>query len=208
MKSVCVLWALLMLFVVSQAWAGTTYTMGYPPAGGVTLTQSGNPISNGGGTFAFSGFNTMDYVSLYWGVNTVANVAQSNVASPGNMTFYSYNPSTGIIAFVSTAPWTFTNTLNNTTVSMQTQLVVQLQPFGSPAGFLGSVRSGRGHNNQRRPRRQRRGHRSSVSDHQRWRVSSHFRIRDVGRLQRGHRQRHRRAGFLHQQRRRKPYYRV
>ena len=138
MKSVCVLWALLMLFVVSQAWAGTTYTMGYPPAGGVTLTQSGNPISNGGGTFAFSGFNTMDYVSLYWGVNTVANVAQSNVASPGNMTFYSYNPSTGIIAFVSTAPWTFTNTLNNTTVSMQTQLVVQLQPFGSPAGFLGS----------------------------------------------------------------------
>jgi hypothetical protein len=98
--------AVLFLAEHSQA---VTYVMGYPPVGGATITFSGNSIGPTGGTFAYTGFNSSAYQQLYWGVNFALNVAQSDVLTPGNMVFYSYNPSTGIIAFVSTQNWTFTN---------------------------------------------------------------------------------------------------
>jgi hypothetical protein len=113
--------------------------MGYPPAGGASITQSGSSIGPTGGTFAYTGFNSSAYVSLYYGVNFVANVAQSDVVNPGNMQFNSYNPSTGTIIFTSTQAWTFINGQSSMPVSTQTQLVVQIQPYtGMNAGFLGS----------------------------------------------------------------------
>lgn len=137
MKRVALSLALLFALLAITPSYAATYTMGYTPAGGVVVTQSGTSYASGGAAFAYTGFNTADYVNLYWGVNTVANVAQSSVAVPGNMTFNSYNPTTGLIVFVSTQNWTFTNTISLATVSTATQLVVQVQPFGS-SGFLGS----------------------------------------------------------------------
>ncbi len=130
------------LFVISLGTisaSAVTYTMGYPPVGGATITFSGNSIGPTGGTYAYTGFNSSAYQQLYWGVNFVLNVAQSNVANPGNMMFYSYNSTTGIIAFVSTQNWVFMNGATNTPMNTATQLIVQLQPFtGANAGFLGS----------------------------------------------------------------------
>jgi hypothetical protein len=129
----------LAIFFVGPYLSAVTYVMGFPPAGGATLMQSGSAIGATGGTFAYSNFNSSAYQTLYWGVNTVANVAQSDVLSPGNMVFNSYNPSTGIIAFVSTAQWSFTDGQTNSTVSTNTQLIVQVQPYtGTNNGFLSS----------------------------------------------------------------------
>ena len=134
--SVCVF---LLAFAASIPCWSATYTMGYTPPGGVVVAPSGTSYVNGGATYSYNAFNDLDYVSLYWGVNFVANVAQSNIASPGNMTFNSYNPSTGIITFVSTQPWAFTNTIQRQPVSTATQLVVQVQPDeGFNIGFMGA----------------------------------------------------------------------
>jgi len=68
-------------------------------------------------------------------VNYVVNVAQADVLNPGNMAFQGYNPSTGILAWTSTQNWVFTNTISLATVSRQTQLIVQIQPFTGTPGF-------------------------------------------------------------------------
>ncbi|HTS35655.1 MAG TPA: hypothetical protein VMH04_08295 [Candidatus Solibacter sp.] len=139
MKRLSVLASLCAVLLVGPCFSATTYIMGYPPAGGATITQSGSSINSTGGTYAYTGFNTNAYVNLYYGVNFVVNVAQSDVVNPGFMVFNSYNPATGIIAFTSTQPWIFTNGQTNSQVSTQTQLIVQIQPYtGSNNGFLGS----------------------------------------------------------------------
>jgi len=138
MKKFCSSLAILFALTATPSWAAT-YTSGHIPAGGVSTTFSGNSIFSTGATYSFTGFNTSDYVSLYWGVNLVANVAQSDNLNPGNMTFTSYNPSTGIIAFTSTQDWTFIDGASNMPVSTPTQLLLQVQPdTGMNAGFLGS----------------------------------------------------------------------
>lgn len=127
------------ILLVGPYLSAVTYVMGFPPAGGATLVQSGSSVGATGGTFAYSNFNSGSYLTLYWGVNTVANVAQSDVLNPGNMTFLSYNPSTGILAFGSTAQWTFINGATSLPVTTNTQLIVQVQPYtGVNSGFLGS----------------------------------------------------------------------
>jgi Periplasmic copper-binding protein (NosD) len=135
LKNVPVLCVLLMSIAVSQAW-GTTYTMGYPPPGGVTWTSSGpGDGADGGQTFSYTGFNSGAYAKLYWGLNAVANV---NEGTPnGNMTFLNYNATTGIATWVSTSNWVFTSGYGNGCCSTPTQLLVQLQPYtNSNPGFL------------------------------------------------------------------------
>jgi|HubBroStandDraft_6_1064221.scaffolds.fasta_scaffold28030_4 hypothetical protein len=54
--------------------------MGYPPTGGVTFGQFGNGAGSANGqTFTYTGFNSADYSQLYWGLNTVANVAEGAI---------------------------------------------------------------------------------------------------------------------------------
>ena len=129
---------LAILVAVPYGFAGT-YVMGYTPAGGVTLAQAGGPpYTSSPALFAYSNFNSSAYLALYYGVNYVANVAQSNVLGPGNMAFQGYNPSTGILAWTSTQNWVFQNTITLATVSTQTQFIVQIQPYTGTPGFLGS----------------------------------------------------------------------
>ena len=128
---------LAMLLGAPYLFAGP-YVMGYTPAGGVTVAQAGFPYTSATAVFAYSGFNSSDYQNLYYGVNYVANVAQSNVLSPGNMSFQSYNPATGVLAWTSTQNWTFTNTIDSSTVSTATQFIVQIQPYTGVNGFLSS----------------------------------------------------------------------
>jgi hypothetical protein len=126
------------LVAVPCVFAGN-YVMGYSPAGGVTVAQAGGPpYTSSPALFAYSNFNSSAYQSLYYGVNFVANVAQSNVMSPGTMAFQGYNPATGVLAWTSTQNWNFTNTITLAPVSTQTQLIVQIQSYTGTPGFLGS----------------------------------------------------------------------
>ena len=89
LKSVQVLCALLLSIAVSPAWA-TTYTMGYPPPGGVTFSSSGpGSGADGGKTFSYTGFNSGANAKLYWELNAVANVNEGT--QNGNMIFLNYN---------------------------------------------------------------------------------------------------------------------
>ncbi|MGB8542921.1 MAG: right-handed parallel beta-helix repeat-containing protein [Candidatus Acidiferrales bacterium] len=138
MKKFVMSLAIALLVINSQA--SPTFTMGYPPPGGVTLGQFGNGAGSANGqTFTYAGFNSSDYSQLYWGLNTVANVAESAVSST-NMVFSGYNASTGIATWVSTADWTFTDPANGgSIVDTATQLLVQIQPLSNTnPGFLGS----------------------------------------------------------------------
>lgn len=131
---------LMFLALASLAWAAT-FTMGFPPPGGVNFVSAdptGAASGNSGGqTFFFSNFNTASYNQLYWGLNVSANVWEGT--GTGNMTFLSYNSSTGIATWGSTANWVFTSGTNPGCCSTPTQLMVQLQPYtGSPNGFLAS----------------------------------------------------------------------
>jgi len=129
---------LVMLAAVPYGFAGN-YVMGYSPAGGVTVAQAGGPpYTSTPQLFAYSNFNSNSYQSLYYGVNYVANVAQSNVMNPGNMAFEGYIPASGILAYGSTQPWVFQNTISLQTISTQTQLVVQIQLYTGTPGFLSS----------------------------------------------------------------------
>jgi Periplasmic copper-binding protein (NosD) len=131
------LFAFVMLLAVGPVWA-TTYTMGYPPPGGVSLGQSGPGAGNDGGqTFSFTGFNSSVYAQLYWGLNAVANVNEGS--ANGNMTFLGYNPATGIATWVSNSNWIFPSGFDPGCCSTATQLLVQLQPYtNSNLGFLGA----------------------------------------------------------------------
>jgi hypothetical protein len=120
--------------------ASTTYTMGYPPPGGVTFSSNdstGQASGEAGGeTFFYSGFNSADYSTLYWGLNTVANVAEGSI-STSNMAYQGYNSSTGLAIWLSTANWTFTSGLTGNPVSTGTALLMQVQPYtGTAGGFL------------------------------------------------------------------------
>ena len=112
--------------------------MGFPPPGGVTFTQSGPGSGAANGeTFSFTGFNSSQYHTLYWGLNSAANVNEGTPS--GNMQFLGYNSTTGIAVWISTANWVFTSPINPGCCNTPTQLLVQLQPFtGTNAGFLGS----------------------------------------------------------------------
>ncbi len=137
MRTLWILCASMVLFAVGQARA-VTYTMGYPPPGGVTFSSSGNgPGSVNGETFAYTTFTPSQYKQLYWGLNAVANV---NEGMPnGNMVFTGYNPATGIAVWTSTSNWIFTSGNNVGCCNTPTQLLVQLQPFTAMnAGFLAS----------------------------------------------------------------------
>jgi hypothetical protein len=138
-KLSCCATLLAMLLGAPYLFASINYVMGYTPPGGVTVTPGGGaPYSSSPSLYAYSGLNSADYQTLYYGLNYVANVAQSNVASPGNMAFINYNPSTGILAWGSTATWTFTNTITNAPVITETQFYVQIQPVSGSAAYLGT----------------------------------------------------------------------
>jgi hypothetical protein len=131
---------LMLVALASNAWAAT-FTMGFPPPGGVTFTSSdptgGASGNTNGETYFFSGFNPTAYGQLYWGENSVANVFEG--ASTGNMVFQGYNSGTGLATWVSATNWSFTSGNSPGCCSTGTQLVVQLQPFtGTSAGFLTS----------------------------------------------------------------------
>ena len=132
--------SLLLVALATYVWAGT-FTMGFPPPGGVTFV-SADPTgvatgSAGGQTFFYSGFNTASYNQLYYGLNFVANVWEGT--GTGSMTFLGYNSSTGIASWGSTANWVFTSGNNPGCCSTPTQLMVQLQPYtGTAEGFLTS----------------------------------------------------------------------
>jgi hypothetical protein len=135
----CCMTLLAMLLGAPYLFASTNYVMGYTPPGGVTVTPGGGaPYTSSPSLYSYSGLNSTDYQTLYYGLNYVANVAQSNVGSPGNMAFEGYNPTTGQLIWGSTQAWTFTNTLTNGTVNIFTQFIVQLQPDTGNPGFLGS----------------------------------------------------------------------
>lgn len=86
---------LVILVAVPYVFAGN-YVRGYSPAGRVTVGQAGGPpLTSSPALFTYSNFNSNAYQSHYYGVNYVANVAQSNVLTAGNMAFQGYNPSTG-----------------------------------------------------------------------------------------------------------------
>ena len=104
---------LAMLLGAPYLFAGSgSFVMGYSPAGGVTVGQAGGPpFTSSPAMFDYSSFNGSSYQSLYYGVNYVANVAQSNAGTPGNMAFQGYNSATGMLAWGSTQPWSFTNTI-------------------------------------------------------------------------------------------------
>ena len=137
MRTLWISCAFVFLFTAELA-SAATYTMGYPPPGGVTLSSAGNGAGAANGqTFSFTGFNTAQYNTLYWGLNSVANVNQG--VPNGNMVFQGYNATTGIAAWTSTSNWVFTSGNNSGCCNTATQLLVQLQPFtGSNAGFLSS----------------------------------------------------------------------
>jgi hypothetical protein len=129
---------IVVLVTVPYGFAGN-YVMGYTPAGGVTVAQAGGPpYTSSPAMFAYSNFNSTAYQTLYYGVNFVANVAQSDVISPGNMAFQGYNASTGTLVWTSTQNWSFQDTLSSQTVSTGTQFLVQIQPYSGVPGFLGS----------------------------------------------------------------------
>jgi Right handed beta helix region len=137
MRTLWISCAFVFLFTAELA-SAATFTMGFPPPGGVTFTQAGNGAGSASGlTFAFTGFNTAQYNTLYWGLNSVANVNQG--VANGNMVFQGYNPATGIAVWTSTSNWVFTSGNNGGCCNIGTQLLVQLQPFtGSNVGFLSS----------------------------------------------------------------------
>lgn len=88
------------------AW-GETFTLGYPPPGGVTFGFSppGNAGSAAGMTFYFSNLNPSAYNSLYWGPNWVANVRDS-IYQPGFTGYMTYAGmvAPGVYQWASTAP--------------------------------------------------------------------------------------------------------
>jgi hypothetical protein len=135
-KTLCVVCVLLFAAVVPAS--ATSYTMGYPPPGGVTFNASGPGSGAANGeTFSYTGFTPAQYHQLYWGLNTVANVNEGTPS--GNMVFQGYNSTTGIAVWTSTSNWVFTSPINPGCCSTGTQLLVQLQPYtGVNAGFLGS----------------------------------------------------------------------
>lgn len=125
---------LLMMFIAAPSLFGTptTYTMGYTPAGGVSVGSSGTIPSAVPTLYSYTGFNSSAYQTLYYGVNYVA-----NVGAPGTMAFQGYNPTTGILAWGSTANWSWVGTTCGYTGA--TQLIMQVQPFTGSAGFLPSA---------------------------------------------------------------------
>lgn len=130
---------LAMLLGAPYLFAGSAYVMGYTPAGGVTLGQAGGPpFTSTPALFDYSNFNGTAYQTLYYGVNFVANVAQSDAPTPGNMAFQGYNATTGTLVWGSTQFWTFTDTIASAPVNTLTQFVVQIQPFTGTPGFLGA----------------------------------------------------------------------
>ena len=136
MRKLWVLCALALVLAASPAW-GATFTMGYPPPGGVTFAPFGSGSgSPNGETFTYTGFSPAQYKQLYWGLNAVANVNQG--VANGNMQFAGYNSMTGIAVWTSTANWVFTSGTNVGCCSTPTQLLVQLQPFTGMNGFLAS----------------------------------------------------------------------
>lgn len=137
MRTLWVSCACVLLFTAELA-SAATFTMGFPPPGNVTFTQSGNGAGSATGqTFAYTGFNTAQYNTLYYGLNFVANVNEG--VPDGNMVFQSYNATTGIAVWTSTSNWVFTSGNNGGCCNTATQLLVQLQPFtGTNAGFLTS----------------------------------------------------------------------
>lgn len=135
MKSLLVVSTLLAALLVGPSLFAVTYVMGYTPAGGVTVGNSGFPFLPLPALFTYSGFNGSAYQTLYYGVNYVANVAQTG-APTGNMTFQTVLPN-GTLVWGSTVNWAF-NSGTCGAVSTPTQLLVQIQPLTGTAGFLPS----------------------------------------------------------------------
>lgn len=87
----------------------------YPPPGGVTLSQAGNPGTAGGKTFSFSNFDFSQFGSLWWGPTNasdytgggIENVADSGNNNPGNMHFVGFNATAGAYEWDSGANWSF-----------------------------------------------------------------------------------------------------
>jgi hypothetical protein len=123
------------LYVVCAAVAGRDWpSFGYNLYDGLSATgwsdvQSirDRPGAANGETFSYTGFNPSQYQQLYWGLNSVANV---NEGTPnGNMQFQSYNSTTGIAVWTSTANWIFTSPINLGCCDQPTQLLFSCNPI-------------------------------------------------------------------------------
>ncbi len=141
MKSLCIFVTMLATLLGAPClFASTSYVMGYTPAGGVTVAPGGGaPYTSSPALYAYSNFNDSAYQTLYYGVNYVANVAQTG-SPTGNMAFQGVLAN-GSLAWGSTANWVFNSGFCGT-VSTPTQFMAQIQPYTGAAGFLGSGLNG------------------------------------------------------------------
>jgi hypothetical protein len=133
-----------LLALSSHSIYGSTIGPVYPPPGGTTFSSSGVSGSGGGATLSYSSFDSSQFSQLWWGLQDVQNVYNSNFSgSTGNMAFLSYNSSTRVAEYDSTAPWTFIDAFNNQH-AYPTRFVLTF-PLGStviPDSLAGIVGSG------------------------------------------------------------------
>jgi len=73
--------ALGVMLCISVAGHADIFTSGYPPPGGVTFSSSGTLVGDGRSQY-YSNLNPSAYGSLYWGIDSVANIWDSS-SQPG-----------------------------------------------------------------------------------------------------------------------------
>jgi len=135
MKPLRIIATMVAALLVGPYLLAATYTMGYTPAGGVTVNSAGGPpYTINPALFTYTNFNSSAYQALYYGVNYVANVAM--VGSPtGNMTFLG-TLANGSLVWASSQNWQFTGGVCS--VNTATQLIMQVQQLTGTPGFISS----------------------------------------------------------------------
>jgi hypothetical protein len=129
--------AMLLLAGISTAIADPAGPV-FPPPGGVTATGTGGSGVAGGKTNFYTGFEPASFTQLYWTFYAIQNPISGAQSPTGQMTFTSYNISTGIATWSSTANMTWNSVLFGAE-SIATKFVMQLQPYtGTNSGPLGS----------------------------------------------------------------------
>ncbi|UKM66538.1 HYR domain-containing protein [Flavobacteriaceae bacterium GSB9] len=111
-----------------------------------TFASSGsNPGEPGGKTYIYTNLSPTNYGGLWFTFNNIENPRHSSQQPTGSMSFHSYDATTGVATFYSTAPLTWTNPANGQLQSINTQFRFQVQPAGatgpSPMGAatVGSI---------------------------------------------------------------------
>jgi hypothetical protein len=132
--------ALGVMLCISVAGYADTFTSGYPPPGGVTFSSSGTLVGDGSGRSQYySNLNPSAYGSLYWGIDSVANIWDSSYQSnPGTTMSFFGDIGSNEYAWNSTQNLFFCSG-NGSCQSDPTRLIVQVQPFdGTTNAFQGS----------------------------------------------------------------------